>query len=71
MTAAVLPGRVLDARASDPELVEKTPVVSTRLGPAEMDLLRDMAMQIGVTRSNLTRRLLVQALLELRNERRA
>ena len=67
MTAAVLPGRVLDERASDPELIDKTPVLSARLGPAEMRLLTELAAEFNTSRSNLCRRLLVQGLIELRD----
>jgi hypothetical protein len=67
VVAKLLPGRVLDSRACDPELISKTPVISTRLGPAEMDLLADMAAEFNTTRSNLCRRLVVKGLLELRD----
>jgi hypothetical protein len=67
VTAAVLPGRVLDERASDPELIDKTPVLSVRLGPAEMRLLTELATEFNTSRSNLCRRLVVQGLIELRD----
>jgi hypothetical protein len=66
MTASALPGRVLDTRASDPELIEKTPVLSARLGPAEMRLLSELAAEFNTSRSNLCRRLVVQGLISLR-----
>jgi hypothetical protein len=66
----MLPGTTLDRRSYDPELGEKSMPLSARLGPSELHLLDEMATQIGVTRSNLARRLLVQALLELRDSRR-
>jgi hypothetical protein len=68
---AVLPGCVLDQRASDPDLIERTPVLSARLGPEEMHLLAELASELKTTRSNLTRRLLVQGLLELGDRREA
>ncbi len=67
----MLPGTTLDRRSYDPSLGDKSMPLSARLGPTERRLLDEMAAQIGVTRSNLARRLLVQALLELRDERRA
>ena len=68
---AVLPGCVLDQRASDPDLIERTPVLSARLGPQEMRLLAELAAELNTSRSNLTRRLVVEGLLELRNRRSA
>ena len=68
---AVLPGSVLDQRASDPDLIERTPVLSARLGPQEMRLLAELAAELNTSRSNLTRRLVVEGLLELRNRRSA
>ena len=64
MTALALPGR---ARASDPELIEMTPALSARLGPAEMRLLSELAAESNTSRSNLCRQLLVQGLLDLRD----
>ena len=62
-------GRVLDARASDPELKERSPKVTTRLGNQELALLLELAETHGMTRSSLARRLLVKGLLELLEER--
>jgi hypothetical protein len=62
----MLPGTTLDPRSYDPELKAKTPPLSTRLGPKELDLLRQMAEEFETTRSALARRLLVRALLDLR-----
>jgi hypothetical protein len=45
--------------------------LSARLGPQELRLLDVTAARLNTSRSNLARRLLVQALLELRNERQA
>ena len=67
MAAAVLPGQVLDNRASDPELIDKTPVLSARLGPEEMRLLTELAAEFKTSRSNLCRRLVVQGLIALRD----
>lgn len=67
MAVAELPGQVLDQRASDPVLIDKTPVLSARLGPEEMQLLADLAKEFKTSRSNLTRRLLVQGLIALRD----
>ena len=67
MSAAVLPGKVLDQRASDPWLIDKTPVLSARLGPKEMLLLREFADELGISRSLLARRLVVQGLIALRD----
>ena len=67
----MLPGMTLDPRAYDPMLKAKTPPLSTRLGPKEMNLLTNLAAEFNLTRSNLTRRLLVEGLLELRDRRRA
>ena len=67
MIAELLPGRILDARASDPRLIEKTPVLSARLGPAEMRLLTKLAAEFNTSRSNLCRRLVVQGLIALRD----
>jgi hypothetical protein len=52
-------------------LKARTPPLSTRLGPEEMDLLTNLAAEFNLTRSNLTRRLLVEGLLELRDRSRA
>lgn len=65
MRVAVLPGEILDQRASDPLLMERTPVLSARLGPTELALLQAMALELGLTRSSLTRRLVVKGLVEL------
>lgn len=62
----MLPGMTLDARASDPVLIKKTPPIATRLGPQEMRLLAEMAVEFETTRSNLARRLLVERLVQLR-----
>ncbi len=67
MAAAVLPGQVLDNRASDPKLIDKTPVLSARLGPEEMRLLTELAAEFNTSRSNLCRRLVVQGLIALRD----
>ena len=67
----MLPGMTLDPRAYDPVLKVKTPPLSTRLGPEEMRLLAELAAELNTSRSNLTRRLLVEGLLELRNRRLA
>ena len=65
----MLPGMTLDPRAYDPVLKVKTPPLSTRLGPEEMDLLTKLAAEFSLTRSNLTRRLLVEGLLKLQQQR--
>ena len=67
----MLPGMTLDPRAYDPVLKAKTSPLSTRLGPEEMRLLAELAAELHTSRSNLTRRLLVEGLLELRNRRLA
>ena len=67
----MLPGTTLDPRSYDPELKAKTPPLSARLGPAELDLLRLMADKFGTTRSALARRLVVQGLIELSDRREA
>lgn len=67
MTASFLPGRTLDGRASDPVLIEKTPTLTTRLGPEELQLLHALADEFETTRSNLARRLVVKGLIELRD----
>jgi hypothetical protein len=67
----MLPGTTLDRRSYDPALGDKSMPLSARLGPAEMRLLDEMAARAKTSRSNLARRLLVQALIELRDERRA
>jgi hypothetical protein len=41
--------------------------LSARLGPKELRLLDLIAAQLNTSRSNLARRLLVQALIELRD----
>jgi hypothetical protein len=71
VAVAVLPGRTLDHRASDPELIDRTPVLSTRLGPQELCLLTELAAEFNTSRSNLIRLLLVEGLLELRDCRKA
>jgi hypothetical protein len=38
-----------------------------RLGPNELALLQEMAEEFGMTRSNLSRRLVVQGLIALRD----
>jgi hypothetical protein len=67
----MLPGTTLDRRSYDPALGKKSMPLSARLGPTERRLLDEMAAQLNTSRSNLARRLLVQALLELRLERQA
>jgi len=61
------PGATIDLRVSDPELQARTPVVTARLGSSEMELLTQMAMTFSLTRSSLTRRLVVAGLLQLRD----
>ena len=61
----MLPGTTLDCRASDPVLKDKTRPMVARLGPRELELLREVAEKCGLTRSALARRLVVNALLEL------
>lgn len=58
-------GATLDDRASDPQLIEKTLPVVSRMGPAELELLKSMAERHRMTRSKLTRVLVVKGLLEL------
>ena len=65
----MIPGMTLDQRSYDPVLKSKTPPLSTRLGPEEMDLLTKLAAEFSLTRSNLTRRLLVEGLLKLQQQR--
>jgi hypothetical protein len=48
---------------------EKSMPLCARLGPEELSLLRAMAEEFDTSRSNLARRLLVQALIELRHKR--
>ena len=67
----MLPGTTLDRRSYDPALGKESMPLSARLGPTERRLLDEMAAQLNTSRSNLARRLLVQALLELRLERQA
>jgi hypothetical protein len=63
----MLPGTTLDPRSYDPDLKAKTPPLVARLGPKELDLLRQMAHEFGTTRSALARRLVVKGLVELRD----
>jgi hypothetical protein len=63
----MLPGTTLDPRSYDPALRAKTPPLVARLGPGELDLLRQMADEFGTTRSALARRLVVKGLVELRD----
>lgn len=62
----MLPGTTIDRVCFDPELRAKTPPLVARLGPQELALLRATAERLGLSRSGLARRLLVQGLLELR-----
>lgn len=63
----MLPGTTLDPRSYDPARKAKTPPLVARLGPGELDLLRQMADEFGTTRSALARRLVVKGLVELRD----
>jgi len=63
----MLPGTTLDPRSYDPVLKAKTPPLVARLGPVELNLLRQMADELGITRSTLARRLVVKGLVELRD----
>jgi hypothetical protein len=63
----MLPGTTLDRRSYDPTLGERSMPLSARLGPKELRLLDLIAAQLNTSRSNLARRLLVQALIELRD----
>lgn len=65
----MLPGTTLDPFSYDPELKAKTPPLVARLGPGELELLRQTADEFGITRSALARRLVVAGLLELRSKR--
>ena len=60
MNSATLPGAVLDKSAA-----RGSYVASSRLGASEEMLLKKFAKEVGISCSQLTRRLLVAKLLEL------
>ena len=59
----LIPGVVIDQKAP-----RGSAQVNTRLGPNEAALLDRMAYEIGVSRSHLVRRLIVEQLLELEQQ---
>ena len=63
----MLPGTTLDWRSYDPGLGSRSLPLVARLGPTELDLLRQLAEEFGLTRSALARRLVVKGLVELRD----
>jgi hypothetical protein len=66
----LLPGKTIDERSYDPDLKEGTQTVVTRLGPQELALFKQTANNMGLTRSNLARRLIVEGLLALREKQK-